>query len=180
VLGRYVEALEAGDIDAAYGLLSSAQRRAISLEQLQSLAASYQDEVREQARQLERLRSEPVPVRAEMRGPGSQVATFTLEDGRWRIAEGAVGAASLESPLQAVRALRRALERRSYGAVMRVLSRDSRAVIEDEVARIAEQLADEEGLRVEITGNRARIVYDETHFIDLAREDGEWVVADMD
>mgnify|MGYP000367368978 CR=1 FL=1 len=37
-----------------------------------------------------------------------------------------------------------------------------------------------EDFRVEVTGNRARILYDENHFLDLVREDGEWVVVDMD
>jgi hypothetical protein len=44
------------------------------------------------------------------------------------------GVVSLESPLQAVRAVGHAVERRSDRAVMRVLSRDSRARIDAEVA----------------------------------------------
>lgn len=180
VLVEYVEALEAGDLDRAYGLLSQAQQRRMSREEFRAAADAYPEEVEEEARQLRRQLAEPVPVRAELRGSGGESASFVLEGGRWHIVEGAAGAVALDSPIQAVRALRRALVRGSYPAILRVLSRESRAVVEDEVARIAEGLSDEEALQVEIRGNRARVLYDDTHFVELVREDDEWVVVDID
>ncbi len=179
-LVEYIEALEAGDVDRAYSLLSAGRRAQTSREEFRAAAEAYPEEVEEQARQLRRQLTDPVPVRATLRGSGGETAAFALEGGRWRIVEGAAGSVALDSPLQAVRALRRALDRGSYPAVLRVLSRESRAVLEDEVARIAEGLADEEALEVEIRGNRARVVYGESHFVDLVREDNEWVVVDVD
>jgi hypothetical protein len=180
LLRHYVEALESGRIDAAYELLSAGQRRRVSRQAFHAAADGAPGEVEAQARELRRQLSEPVSVSAEVPLENGEAATLTLQGGRWRIAAGAAGAVSLSSPLHAVRALRRALQRRSYAAVVRVLSRDARSQLEDEVARIVDALDDEGSLAVEVTGNRARVVYDETHFIELSREDGEWVVVDMD
>lgn len=179
-LERYVAAIEAGDYDAAYDLLSREQQARVSREEFRRAAEEQAEEVRDQARQLRRQMAEPVPVRAEIQGPGGETATFVLEEGRWRIAEGAAGSVALDTPIQAVRALRRSLQRRSYQAILRVLGREARAVLEDEISRVIEGLSDEEELRVEVMGNRARILYDENHFLDLVREDGEWVVVDID
>jgi len=179
VLRQYVELIEGGDIEAAYGLLSVSERQRVSLEEFRRAAAEAPEELASQARELRRQMSEPVPVQAEVPLASGDVVTFVLHEGRWRIAGGAAGAVSLSSPLQTLRALRRALLRRSYGDVLRVLSRQARAQVEDEVARIAEGIEDEEGLNIEVTGNRARVIYDETHFLELEREDGEWVIVDM-
>lgn len=180
LLQQYVERIEQGEIDAAYNLLSERQRQRISHEEFRQRAQQYSEELEAQSRELRRQMSEPIPVTAEVHLETGEIATLTLQEGRWRIAEGAANAVSLASPLQTVRALRRALQRRSYFGVLRVLGREARSQVEDEVARIVEGLDDEESFTVEITGNRARINYDGEHFIDLEREDGEWVIVDMD
>lgn len=179
VLRRYVEAVEQGNIDAAYDLLSASQRHRTTLEEFRQLAREHPGELEAQARELRRQMVEPVPVAADLRLLSGEVATFELQGGRWRITEGAAGSVSLSSPLQAVRAMRRALLRRSYRGAIRVMSRESRAQIEDEISRIVEGLEDEESLSIEVNGVRARIVYDDNHFVDLLREDGEWVIVDM-
>jgi hypothetical protein len=148
-------------------------------DEFRRLAREYPGELEAQARELRRQAIEPVPVTAEIRLESGEVVTFQLQGGRWRITEGAAGSVSLSSPLQAVRAVRRALLRRSYRAAIRVLSRESRAQIEDEISRIIEGLEDEESLSIEVNDPRARVVYDDNHFIDLLREDGEWVIVDM-
>lgn len=179
VLRDYVEAIEQGNLDAAYDLLSASQQHRISREEFRRLAREYPVELEAQARELRRQMVEPVPVAAEVRLESGEVATFELQGGRWRITEGAAGSVSLSSPLQAVRAMRRALLRRSYRGAIRVLSRESRAQIEDEISRIIDGLEDEESLSIEVNGVRARIIYDDNHFVDLLREDGEWVIVDM-
>jgi len=178
VLQRYVEAIESNPGEA-YELLSRSQRHRLSREEFQEASERYSDEVRAQARQLRLQLAEPIPVYAEVRLSSGEVVTLVLENGRWRISDGASGAVGLASPLQTVRGLRRALQRRSYQALLRVLSREARSQIEDEITRITEGLDNEEDLRIEVTGNRARVIYDGNHFLDLVREDGLWVVVDM-
>lgn len=179
VLQQYVEHIEGGELDAAYALLSEAQRQSMSLDEFRTAAQEHPEELASQVRELRRQMTEPIPVRAEIRLDSGDVATFQLHGGRWRIAEGAAGAVSLTSPTQTLRALRRALLRRSYRGVLRVLSREARAQVEDEIARIIEGIEDEESLTIEVTGNRARVIYDENHFLELQREDGEWMIVDM-
>lgn len=178
VLQRYVEALESSPAEA-YELLSRSQRHRLTPEEFQQASQEYSDEVQAQVRQLRLQLAEPIPVHAEVRLSSGEVVTLVLEGGHWRIADGASGAVALASPLQTVRALRRALQRRSYQSLLRVLSREARSQVEDELTRITEGLDNEEDLRIEVTGNRARVVYDDNHFVELVREDGLWVVVDM-
>lgn len=179
LLGQYISNIEGGDLEAAYLLLSDSQRQQLSLDEFRQAVENYPEELEAQARDLRRQMSEPIPVSAEMRLESGEVVTFVLQDGQWKITEGVAGAVSLASPLQAIRALRRSLQRRSYSSVIRVLSREARGQLEDEVSRIVEGLQDEESLNIEFTGNRARVIYDDNHFVDLQREDGEWVIVDM-
>jgi len=179
VLQRYVDCIDHGDIDGAYDLLSTAQQQRLSREEFRVAARNFREELSAQIRELRRQSVEPIPVTADIRLRTGEVATFELQGGRWSISEGAAGAVSLSSPLQAVRSIRRALLRRSYRGALRILSRESRAQIEDEISRIVDGLEDEESLSIEVTGNRARIIYDDNHFVDLQREDGEWVIVDM-
>ncbi len=177
-LRQYTEAIESSP-EEAYDLLSQEQRARMSRQEFVETAQEHPEEVEAQARQLGLQLAEPIPVWAEIRLADGEVVTLVLEEGEWRIADGPAGAISLASPLQTVRALRRSLRRRSYAAVLRVLSREARSQLEDEITRIIDGLEDEEDLRIEVTGNRARVIYDENHFIELVREDGAWVVVDM-
>jgi hypothetical protein len=76
-----------------------------------------------------------------------------------------------------VRALRRSLMRKSLPGVLRVLSRQPRADIEAELARILEETEDELDLEVEVRGNRARVRTTGGREITLVREAGEWRIS---
>jgi hypothetical protein len=179
VLATYVQLMSEGKVDDAYDLLSVTQQAALSRQQFRELAAAQPDEVRHQLRSLQRQTKRPIPVTAEVPLQNGEVATLVLRDGRWHIAQGTAGAATMISPRHTLRALRRALQRRSYPAVVALLGREARAQLEDEVARIVEGLANEEELTVEVTGNRARVRYDGHHVIELERQDGDWVIVNL-
>jgi len=179
-LRSYVEAVESEDYETAYRLLSEEQRARMPVEEFRRLAALNGPELEDQARQLRRHLETPIAVTAELRSRTGETASFALEQGQWTLTEGAAGSNSLQSPRHTVRALRRALQRRSYDGVLDLLSRDAQAIVEDEVERIIEALAEDELFAIEVTGNRARVFYDDDHFIDLVREQGRWVITDLD
>ena len=105
---------------------------------------------------------------------------MVLEEGRWFIDGGVISAPGLRSPMATVRAFRRALQRRSLPGVERVLARQPRAEVEDEIARILDETEDELDLEVEIRGNRARVRTTGGREITLVREAGEWRIVAID
>jgi hypothetical protein len=179
-LARYVAAVDTGDSDAAYDLLSAAQRAAVSRQEFAAAFRANRAELRAQARALRRLAPRDVPVTSEVAYADGESATVALEGAEWRIAGGVADAHSLRSPRETLRSLRRALERRSFDSVMRILSRRSRSQIDDELRRLVDGLSAAEHLDVAVDGDHARVEYAPGHGIDLVREDGEWRVLDLD
>lgn len=176
----YLRAVRAHDADAAYALLSSTQQAATSREEFAQAFRDSRRELDEQAQALSRLGPGDVSAIGEVAYGDGESASLVLERGQWRIAGGVAEAYGLRSPQQALRSLRRALERRSYDALMRILARRSRSQIDDEVRRLVDALRDAENLEVVVDGDRARIEYEPGHVIELQREDGEWRVVDLD
>ncbi|MND01936.1 hypothetical protein D3C83_211260 [compost metagenome] len=61
--------------------------------------------------------------------------------------------------------------------MLRVLSRQPRADIEADLARVLEETEDELDLEVEIRGNRARVRTTGGREITLVRDAGEWRIS---
>ena len=176
----YLRAIRARDAGAAYALLSSTQQAAMSREEFIQAVRGSRAELDAQARALSRLGSRDVTAVAEVPSGDGESASLVLESGQWRLAGGVAEAYGLRSPQQALRSLRRALERRSYDALMRILARRSRSQIDDEARRLVDALRDAETLEVVVDGDRARVEYEPGHVIELLREDGEWRVLDLE
>jgi hypothetical protein len=103
---------------------------------------------------------------------------LVLEDGGWRVDGGVLDAVGLNTPLDAIGALRRALMRRDLPSLETVLSRQTRAEWEDEIRRVVESTSDPADFEVEVDGNRA-IVHAGGGVIELVRESGGWHVVDV-
>ena len=115
---RYAAAVESGNLDEAYEMLSAEQRRQTSREEFLSRARQYPEELRAQAEALRRAAAEPLPVTAVVRLRDGEEIGLLFQGQRWRLSRGVAGATDLASPLEAVRALRRGLRRRSYAGVL--------------------------------------------------------------
>jgi hypothetical protein len=72
-----------------------------------------------------------------------------------------------------------ALARRSYPALMRVLSTGTRGAMENNLRAIVEGLENPDTLRVETKGDRGTVELSDGHVIYLKREDGAWKVEDF-
>jgi hypothetical protein len=75
--------------------------------------------------------------------------------------------------------LRQALARRSYAAMVRVLSAETRGALESDVSAIVRGLEDPETLDVEIEGDEAEVELPSGHVVKLKREAGVWRVEDL-
>lgn len=177
---EYVGAVRAGDAEAAYALLDEQTRAEVPFDEFRALMRHNRAELADQAEELEQLAAQGVRARARVPLETGETVALVLEEGRWVIDGGVLDAPALRTPRDAILSLRRALRRRSLRGMERVLARQPRAEIEAEIERLLEETADEQDLRIEVQGNRARVVTTSGREITLVREAGEWRVLTID
>src|SRR5690606_2167908 len=84
VVERYAEALERGDAEAIYALMSEESRRAMSLDDLRRVLAEQRAELKEHAAALASEDS-VVTARAEVRYDDGEIVALDLEEGGFRV-----------------------------------------------------------------------------------------------
>jgi len=123
----------------------------------------------------------PITAHAMLAYPSGPRATLSLEKNtEWKIEESIAVAPAAATPIEAIRAFIRAVEQRSYEAVMRTLAKSVRENIERDIEERISKLKAALNQEIEVTGNRARLQYDPKFRIELLNEDGQWRVQDLD
>jgi predicted ArsR family transcriptional regulator len=176
---RWSDALQRGDAEVVYSLLSQSAREALGREGVRQL--------------LDRDRKELVAAAAAATGPNARVETLArvsysdarsalvvLEDGAFRVAAAAALPAHAASPEAALQELREVLARRSFAGLIRVLTADAGQVLDAHLASVVEALGDPATVEIEIDGRRATARLPGGHTVKLEREDGAWRVRDFD
>jgi len=79
----------------------------------------------------------------------------------------------------AKRTFKKALARRSYPALLRVLSSKARTAVEMDLRSLEAGLADPKTLDVKVTGDRAEVEIPGGHAVTLERDGGTWRVDDV-
>ena len=179
VVDAYADAIERGDADTVYELMSEESRRAISRDELRRVLGDQKGELSEHASAVaasERV----VSARAEIRYDDGEVVSLDLDDGRFGVTAADALPAAARSPAQALSQLRRVLARRSYAGLLRVLSPRTRAAVEQDLRSLVEGLSEPESLDVEVVGDAATVTLGGGHQVKLRREDGIWFVDDFD
>lgn len=175
---QFAAAIERDDAAAAYALLDPELQRRLGRERFQRLWRENRGELRELGQQLrERALSAKAHAHVELEH-GERVA-LVLEDGRYHLQGGVLDAQALDSPLDAVAELRRALLRQSLPALLRVLARERRAAWLAAFERSIAQTADPLDLQVTVNGDEATVKLSGGGQILLRREDGRWQVWDV-
>lgn len=178
VLDAYVAALEKGDVDAIYALMSEESRRAISKEELARVVKEQRAELAEHAKAL-KSEQRAVDAQAEIRYDDGEIVGLDLEEGGFRVTAADGLPASAKTPEQALSQLRKVLARRSYAGLLRVLSPRTRAAMEDDLRSLVEGLNEPDALRIEVVGDAATVTVPGGHQVKLRREDGVWHVDDF-
>jgi hypothetical protein len=173
------EALRRDDRKAIYEMLTAESQRAYGPRGVDKALGENRSEISALAQAAS---STGARLRATaMLGYGDgQVAELVLEDGRFRLLGDEALPLDAKSPVDALRQLRAALQRRSYGALLRLLSRETRWMIESELQALVDALEEPGGLQIKVEGRRAKATLPGGHTVTLEHEDGVWTIKDFD
>ncbi len=175
----YAAAAERGDADAIYALLTPDGQRALGLRGTQQLVKESKSELSQTARAI-KSDAARVEASAETRFRDGESATLVLEDGRFLVDAASLLPARPRTPGQALAGLRRALSRRSYPALMALMTSDSQSALETDVGSLVSGLEHPETLDIQQSGDSAEVKLPTGHRILLKREAGVWRVLDFD
>ena len=121
-----------------------------------------------------------VQASAEIRFQDGESALFELEDGAFRLSSLGNLPSRARTPSQALGDFRRALARRSYPALLGVLSPETRSALEGDLKSLVLGLENPETLDVKVSGDSAVVNVPGGHQVRLRREAGVWTILDFD
>lgn len=176
---RYAEAARAGDSERIYELLSSQAQRDYGRQGTRALVEQAKGELSRQGAALLSPTTR-VQASAEIRFEDGESALFDLEDGVFRLSSLGTVPSRPRSPAEALGDFRRALARRSYPALLGVLSAETRVALESDLKSLVEGLENPETLEVKVSGDNAVVNVPGGHQVKLRREAGVWHVLDFD
>jgi hypothetical protein len=107
-------------------------------------------------------------------------AVLDLEDGVFKVGSADALPSAPRTPAEALGALRKALARRSYPALVRVLSAETQTALESDWDALVRGLEDPETLDVRVQGDRAEVQLSGGHVVKLRRELGVWRIEDLE
>jgi hypothetical protein len=175
----YASAAQRGDAAAIYALLTPEGQRALGPAGTRQLVQESRAELGRTAQHIQSSDAR-VEASAEARFSDGESATLVLEDGRFRVDAASLLPARPRTPSQALSGLRRALARRSYPALMALMSQDSRGALESDLSALVDGLEHPETLDVQVNGDAAEVQLPTGHRVLLKREAGIWRVLDFD
>ncbi|HEX3852148.1 MAG TPA: hypothetical protein VHW01_14350, partial [Polyangiaceae bacterium] len=136
---RYAEAARSGDSERIYALLSREAQRDFGRQGTRELVQQAKAELGRQGTALLAPGTQ-VQASAEIRFDDGESALFDLQDGAFRLSSLGTVPSRARSPAEALGDFRRALARRSYPALLGVLSRETRAALEGDLKSLVEGL----------------------------------------
>ena len=176
---EYAEAAKKNDAHAVYALLTDDARTAYGLAGTQKLLGDARKEIVDNANAMASPRA-TVRASAEVRYVDGETAVLAIEHGHYRISAAAGLPTAARTPSQALSELRGALSRRSYPALVRLLSSETRATVEGDLRSLVTGLERPDALPVKIHGETAEVEIPGGHKVLLKREAGVWRIQDFD
>jgi hypothetical protein len=191
-LEAYARALEQGQAEKAYALLSDEAKKTITFEAFQRMLKENPDEVRDIAAALSRPSGLPL-VRATVTAPTGETLLLVYEDGKWRVDGSAIDLYSQATPEAAVRAFIRAFNNRRYDVLMRFVPESKAEGLDADKLKKAwegEQREEMERLtqaleaalptaKIERIGDRATMAYGAGGTVEFVREAGVWKIEEF-
>jgi hypothetical protein len=192
VLLAYADALEAGQVERAYDLLSEAARKKITRGEFAAMLRESGSEAVAVAREL-RGRAQRVQIEAHVTYGDGDAMSLVVENGGWRLASSPVDLYGQRTPAEALRSFVRAIERKRYDIVLRFvpakwaesmtvekLKKEWEGSHRSEVETLLKTLRANFNSPIQQNGNTAVMPYGEKNEVRFVREDGLWKVEDPD
>ena len=175
----YADAARHHDSDRIYALLSRESQRDFGREGTRKRVDQAKVELERQGAALLGPSSR-VQASAEIRFEDGESALFELEAGSFRLSSLGTVPSRARSPSEALGDFRRALARRSYPALLGVMSRETRSALEGDLKSLVLGLENPETLDVKVSGDNATVTVPGGHQVKLRHEGGVWRVQDFD
>ncbi len=175
----YAKALVRGDAETVYRMMTVESQRTYGRAGTRAMLADAREELGREGRALLAGPSETRTV-ARVRYVDGERAELVLEHGKLGIRAADVLPYAARTPEEALSSLRAALGRRSYPALVRLLSSESRSAAESDLRALVEGLGDPDTLDIRVHGEEADVVVPGGHTVKLKREAGVWRVRDFD
>ncbi len=175
----FAAAAKAGDSERIYALLSRDAQRDFGREGTRRLVAESKPELARQGAAL-LAPGTHVEAVAEIRFEDGESALLELEGGLFRLSSLGTVPSGARSPVEALGDFRRALARRSYPALLGVLSLETREALESDLSSLVEGLESPQTLDVKVSGENAVVTVPGGHQVKLKREAGVWKIQDFD
>jgi hypothetical protein len=191
-LDEFSDALAAGEFSTAYDSMSRSYRKRVSEEQFEKQLSQSPAEVRETTKLLARGASE-AEITAEVPYAEGEKVELVFEDGDWKIASNLADFYDQSTPRGALRSFIRAIERRRYDVVLRLVPDADRTGMtaarirsawegegKTEIEQLLTNLRASQANPIEIVGDRATMAYGERFAVQFVHEDGVWRIEDPD
>jgi hypothetical protein len=191
-LKAYIAALERGNYGRAYRLMSKSFRQEYDKDEFVTHHKRNRVEVKKNLDELKKGPSK-LQVNAEFRyGEGSRIR-LVMEGGAWKLSLDPVTFYSQRSPREALKSFVRALQRRRYKILMRFVPNQwKRLMTVRDIRRLfskAQIAATRQLIRnlkanldnkIEVSGDKAEMLYGDRYRVRFLREDGIWKIVDAD
>ncbi|MFI5306342.1 MAG: hypothetical protein ACHQ53_03255 [Polyangiales bacterium] len=186
----FSRALNQGKLDDAYALMSKEYRDRVSLEAFKEKLGGNSQEVLEISNALSRVRA-PAQQEALLAYGDDQTLRLRRVGDSWLIATNVVDFYDQSTPRAALRSFVRAMERKRYDVVLRLIpSTDQEGITTDrmeqawsgeqreEVERMVAALHDHLGDPIEVVGDHATMPYGDQRRVQMLREGNAWKIED--
>ncbi len=178
-VAQYAAAARSGDSERIYALLSREAQRDFGREGTRDLVRMSKAELARQGNALLGPGSK-VEAAAEISFADGETALFDLQGGAFRLSSLGTVPSRARSPAEALGDFRRALARRSYPALLGVLSPETRGALEADLKSMVEGLENPDTLLISVSGDNAVVDVPGGHQVKLRRVAGVWQILDFD
>jgi hypothetical protein len=175
----FANAARSGDASRIYAMLDPAAKRALSREDVTRLVTDEKGELADSARALSSPDAHATAT-ARLRFADGEEVGLDWTAGTFRISSGGTLPGGAPTPAAALDELRRALARRSYPALLRVVSPSTRSAIEQDLRTLTVGLEHPETLFIHTTDDTASAIIPGGHHVTMKRDAGIWRVEDFD
>ncbi len=191
-LAEFARALRERRFDDAWGLMDDGYRRRVTREEFRARLGESSAETAETAATPARVVG-PAEQEAIVRYGAGESVRLVRDSAGWRIATPIVDFYDQSTPRAALRAFVRAMERRRYEVVLRLVPAADREGMtvermrtawegdsREEIERLVATLRGALESPIEEVGDRATMSYGERFTVQFVREDGAWKIEDPD